>query len=80
MSINFKKVSRITEEDMPVGHFMYQYYNLKIYSESPQRIPIYLNNEEFLRFYYSAGAKKLLDLRYPNKNSSKNELLIKHII
>ena len=49
-----------TFKNLPVGHFVYQYYNLKMYYESPQRIPIYLNNEEFLRFYYSAGAKKII--------------------
>ena len=49
-----------TFENLPVGHFVYQYHNLKMYYESPKRIPIYLNTEEFLRFYYSAGAKKII--------------------
>ena len=31
-----------------------------MYYESPHRIPIYLNNEEFLEFFYSAGAKKII--------------------
>jgi hypothetical protein len=49
-----------TFKNLPVGHFVYQYHNLKIYYESPHRIPIYLNNEEFLDFFYSAGAKKII--------------------
>ena len=49
-----------TFENLPVGHFVYQYHNLKIYYESPERIPIYLNNKEFLNFYYSAAAKKII--------------------
>jgi hypothetical protein len=49
-----------TFENLPVGHFVYQYHNLKTYYESPKRIPIYLNTEEFLHFYYSAGAKKII--------------------
>lgn len=49
-----------TFENLPVGHFVYQYHNLKMYFESPHRIPIYLNNKEFLDFYYSAGAKKII--------------------
>lgn len=49
-----------TFEDLPVGHFVYQYHNLKMYYESPERIPIHLNNEDFLSFYYSTGAKKII--------------------
>ena len=49
-----------TFENLPVGHFVYQYHNLKMYYESPERIPIYLNNKEFLTFYYSAAAKKII--------------------
>jgi len=49
-----------TFENLPVGHFVYQYHNLKMYYESPERIPIYLNNKEFLNFYYSAAAKKII--------------------
>ncbi len=47
-------------ENLPVGHFVYQYFNLKTYFESPFRIPIYLNYEETLDFYYSTGAKKII--------------------
>jgi hypothetical protein len=47
-------------ENLPVGHFVYQYHNLKTYFESPERIPVYLNTDEFLEFYYSTGAKKII--------------------
>ena len=49
-----------TFENLPVGHFVYQYHNLKAYYESPERIPIYLNNKEYLAFFYSTGAKKII--------------------
>lgn len=49
-----------TFENLPVGHFVYQYHNLKMYYESPERIPIHLNTEGFLDFYYSTGAKKVI--------------------
>ena len=40
-------------EDLPVGHFVYQYHNLKRYYESPERIPIGLNERGFLDFFFS---------------------------
>ena len=49
-----------TFENLPVGHFVYQYHNLKMYYESPERIPIHLNTDAFLDFYYSTGAKKVI--------------------
>ena len=49
-----------TFENLPVGHFVYQYHNLKAYYESPKRIPIYLNSNEYLEFFYSTGAKKII--------------------
>ncbi len=49
-----------TIKNLPVGHFVYQYFNLKTYFESPERIPISLNTEEVLDFYYSTGAKKII--------------------
>ena len=47
-------------EDLPVGHFVYQYHNLKRYYESPERIPIGLNERGFLDFFFSGGATKII--------------------
>tara|TARA_B100001250_G_C19674918_1_gene733206 strand:- start:592 stop:1008 length:417 start_codon:yes stop_codon:yes gene_type:complete len=47
-------------EDLPVGHFIYQYHNLKRYYESPERIPIWLNERGFLDFFFSGGATKII--------------------
>ena len=47
-------------EDLPVGHFVYQYHNLKRYYESPERIPIDLNERGFLDFFFSGGATKII--------------------
>ena len=47
-------------EDLPVGHFVYQYHNLKRYYESPERIPIGLNERDFL---ISSFQEELLKLR-----------------
>ena len=47
-------------EDLPVGHFVYQYHNLKRYFESPERIPIGLNEQGKLDFFFSGGATKII--------------------
>ncbi len=47
-------------EDLPVGHFVYQYHNLKRYYESPERIPIGLNEQGYLDFFFSGGATKII--------------------
>ncbi len=47
-------------EDLPVGHFVYQYHNLKRYYESPERIPIALNEQGYLDFFFSGGATKII--------------------
>ena len=47
-------------EHLPVGHFVYQYHNLKRYYESPERIPIGLNERGFLDFFFSGGATKII--------------------
>ncbi len=47
-------------EDLPVGHFVYQYHNLKRYYESPERIPIGLNEQGSLDFFFSGGATKII--------------------
>ena len=47
-------------ENLPVGHFIYQYFNLKTYFESPERIPIEIESEQYLNFFYSTGAKKII--------------------
>ena len=46
--------------DLPVGHFVYQYHNLKRYYESPERIPIGLNEMGSLDFFFSGGATKII--------------------
>ena len=47
-------------EDLPVGHFVYQYHNLERYYESPERIPISLNERGLLDFFFSGGASKII--------------------
>tara|TARA_B100000963_G_C22515024_1_gene620230 strand:+ start:186 stop:605 length:420 start_codon:yes stop_codon:yes gene_type:complete len=47
-------------EDLPVGHFVYQYHNLKRYYESPERIPIGLNEQGYIDFFFSGGATKII--------------------
>lgn len=47
-------------EHLPIGHFIYQYFNMKTYFESPDRIPINLESEQYLDFFYSSGAKKII--------------------
>ena len=47
-------------EDLPVGHFVYQYHNLERYYESPERIPIGLNERGLLDFFFSGGASKII--------------------
>ena len=47
-------------KNLPVGHFIYQYFNLETYFESPERIPIDIESEQYLNFFYSTGAKKII--------------------
>ena len=61
-------------EDLPVGHFVYQYHNLKRYYESPERIPIGLNEQGYLNFFFFGGQIKLKDLRLTKRNFSKNKI------
>jgi len=59
-------------ENLPVGHFVYQYYNLKNYYESPERIPINLDSEQYLDFYYSTGAKKIIGFEITEEEFFRN--------
>ena len=60
-------------EHLPVGHFVYQYHNLKRYYESPERIPIGLNERGFLTSSFQEEQQKLLDLKLLKKNFLKND-------
>ena len=62
-------------EHLPVGHFVYQYHNLKRYYESPERIPIGLNERGFLTSSFQEEQQKLLDLKLLKKNFLKNDYL-----
>ena len=47
-------------QNLPVGHFIYQYHNLKLFYESPERIPIIVGSKAYLDFYFSAGSKRVI--------------------
>jgi hypothetical protein len=58
-------------EDLPVGHFVYQYHNLKRYYESPERIPIGLNERGSLDFFFSGGASEIIGFEITKKEFFK---------
>ena len=58
--IYLRAFDKYTFDNLPVGHIIYQYHNLSRYYESPERLPILLNHENKLDFYYSAGAKRII--------------------
>lgn len=47
-------------QNLPIGHFIYQYHNLKLFYESPERIPIVVGSKAYLDFYFSAGSKRVI--------------------
>ena len=58
--VYLRAFDKYTFDNLPVGHIIYQYHNLSRYYESPERLPILLNHENKLDFYYSAGAKRII--------------------
>ena len=58
--VYLRAFDKYTFDNLPVGHFIYQYHNLSKYYESPERLPILINQDNKLDFYYSAGAKKII--------------------
>ncbi len=58
--VYLRAFEKYTFENLPVGHFIYQYHNLTRYYESPERLPILLNQNNSLDFYYSSGAKRII--------------------
>jgi len=58
--VYLRAFEKYTFENLPVGHFIYQYHNLKRYYESPERLPIQINQNNNLDFYYSAGARRII--------------------
>ena len=58
--VYLRAFDKYTFDNLPVGHFIYQYHNLSKYYESPERLPILINQDNKLDFYYSAGAKRII--------------------
>ena len=58
--VYLRAFGKYTFDNLPVGHIIYQYHNLSRYYESPERLPILLNHDNKLDFYYSSGAKRII--------------------
>tara|TARA_B100001113_G_C21004610_1_gene576505 strand:- start:510 stop:929 length:420 start_codon:yes stop_codon:yes gene_type:complete len=70
--VYLRAFEKYTFENLPVGHFIYQYHNLTRYFESPERLPILLNQKNNLDFFYSAGAKKIIGFEITKEEFFKN--------
>mgnify|MGYP001372752665 CR=1 FL=1 len=70
--VYLRAFEKYTFENLPVGHFIYQYHNLTRYFESPVRLPILINQKNNLDFFYSAGAKKIIGFEITKEEFFKN--------